>query len=73
MLQALGRMRHPDASRRIAAALDDDSPDVRAAALTELRHLGTRGVERRVVTLARTDTDPLVRRAALMFLKGSRA
>jgi HEAT repeat protein len=62
-------MRHIQASGRLQAALDDESADVRLAALTELRHLGTRGVDRRVVTLARTDPDALVRRAALAVLK----
>jgi len=69
VVQALGRMRHIQASGRLQAALDDESADVRLAALTELRHLGTRGVDRRVVTLARTDPDALVRRAALAVLK----
>jgi len=69
VLQALARMRHHEASRRLQSALDDDSPEVRLAALTELRYLGTRGVDRRLVTLARTDPDALVRRAALAVLK----
>lgn len=70
-LQALGRMRHAEASQRIQKALDDEAVQVRLAALTELRHLGTRGVDRRLVTMARTDPDPLVRRAALAGLKGA--
>jgi HEAT repeat protein len=73
VLQALGRMRRVEASRWILSALDDEAAEVRLAALTELRHLGTRGGERRLVTLARTDPDGLVRRAALAMLKGSSA
>jgi HEAT repeat protein len=64
-------MRHADASKRLQSALDDESPEVRLAALAELRHLGTRGVDRRLVTLARTDPDALVRRAALTVLRRS--
>jgi HEAT repeat protein len=70
VVQALGRMRQAEASKWLQTALDDESAEVRLAALTELRHLGTRGVERRLVTLVRTDPDALVRRAALTVLKG---
>jgi HEAT repeat protein len=71
VLQALGQMRRAEASRWLQAALDDDPPEVRLAAITELRHLGTRGVERRLVTLARTDPDAAVRRAALATLRAA--
>jgi HEAT repeat protein len=69
VLQALGRMRRAEASQWLQTALNDEEADVRVAALTELRHLGTRGVQRRIVTLARTDPDPRVRRAALAVLR----
>lgn len=69
VVQALGGMRRAEASRRLEPALDDSAAEVRTAALTELRHLGTRAMERRVVTLARTDPNPIVRRAALAVLK----
>jgi HEAT repeat protein len=71
VVRALSRLRQPDASRRLQSALDDASAEVRVAALTELRHLGTRGIERRVAALARSDADPAVRRAALSALKGA--
>jgi HEAT repeat protein len=71
VVQALGRMRRSDASHALETALDDGAPDVRLAALAELRHLGTRGVERRIVALARSDADPLVRRAAMSALRGA--
>jgi HEAT repeat protein len=69
VVQALGRMRAPEASRSLERALADPSAQVRAAALGELRYLGTRGIDRTVVTLARSDPDAGVRRAALAFLK----
>jgi HEAT repeat protein len=71
VVQSLGGMRRGDASRWLESALGDGAADVRAAALTELRHLGTRGGERRIVTLARTDPNPTVRRAALAVLEAA--
>jgi HEAT repeat protein len=71
VLQALGRMRRPEASEWLQTALGDEAADVRVAALAELRHLGTRGGRRRIVTLARTDPDARVRRAALALLRAS--
>ncbi len=69
VLQALGRMRRPEASRWLQVALEDAIPEVRLAAITELRRLGTSGVDRRLLSLARTDTDPVIRRAALAALR----
>jgi HEAT repeat protein len=71
IVHSLGAMRRADASRWLHSALDDGAADVRAAALKELRHLGTRGEERRIVTLARTDPSPTVRRAALAVLEAA--
>jgi HEAT repeat protein len=64
-VQALGGMRRPEATRALESALDDSAVDVRLAALAELRRLGARGLERRLVQIARTDPDHAVRRAAL--------
>ena len=69
VVQALGRMTNAAASQRIQTALGDAASEVRLAALAELRHLGTRGIEPRLVTIARADPDPAVRRAALAVLK----
>jgi HEAT repeat protein len=69
-VQGLGRMRHPEASRSLQTALDDPAPEVRVAALTEFRHLGTRGLDRRLLALARADPDASVRHAALTALRG---
>jgi hypothetical protein len=66
VVDALSRMRHVDATRWIEHALDDPAPDVRAAAVGELRRLGSRRAERRLVMLAQSDPDPAVRQAALM-------
>jgi HEAT repeat protein len=65
-VQALSRMKHPDASRALDAALDDRESTVRLAAVSELKHLGTRTSQRKLMTLARVDPDEDVRRAAMM-------
>jgi len=66
MVEALSRMRHVDATRWIEHALNDAVPAVRAAAIAELRRLGSRHAGRKLVMLARTDPDPSVRHAAIM-------
>lgn len=68
---ALGRMKHPDASRALEAALDDAESSVRAAAITELRRLGSRGAVRRLLGMARTDPDAEVRHAAILAVTHS--
>lgn len=67
-VEALGRMKHPDASTLIESALDDAAPAVRLTAVEELRHLGTRTSQRKLMTLARTDPDEKVRRVAMMAI-----
>jgi HEAT repeat protein len=64
-VEALGRMKHAEASRAAESALDDGSPLVRLAAVAELKRLGTRSPQRKLMTLARTDPDVEVRRAAM--------
>jgi HEAT repeat protein len=66
IVEALGRMKHPIASRAVEDALDDAAVAVRLAAVTELKHLGTRGSQRKLMHLARTDSAPEVRQAAVM-------
>src|SRR5262249_54409179 len=63
-VNALGRMKQPRASDSLSAALDDDDPSVRLTAVNVLAQLGSRNAERKVVSMARTDSDPSVRRAA---------
>lgn len=64
-VEALGRMKRPDASRTLELALDDGASLVRLTAIAELKHLGTRTSQRKLMTLARTDPDDEVRHAAL--------
>jgi HEAT repeat protein len=61
---ALGRMRHPDASTAIRAALSDLDPRVRQSAVAVLDGLGVRGLARTFAQLARDDESRAVRRAA---------
>jgi HEAT repeat protein len=65
-VEALGRMKHPEASRALEAALDDLVSAVRLTAVSELKHLGTRTSQRKLMALARADQDTKVRHAAIM-------
>jgi HEAT repeat protein len=64
-VQALGRMKRPDATRALESALDDGVSLVRLTAVAELKHLGTQTSNRKLMALARTDPDGEVRRAAM--------
>jgi len=64
-VEALGRMKHPDASQVVASALSDPSTTVRLTAVAELKHLGSRTSHRQLMALARTDPDIEVRHAAI--------
>jgi len=72
-VDALSRMRHPTATRWIETALNDQHAAVRAAAVAELRRLGSRHAARKLVMLARTDPDSAVRSAATMASSGESA
>lgn len=65
-VEALARMKDAEASRALAAALEDEDASVRATAVTELRRLGSRSAERRLMTMARMDPDQSVRQAAVL-------
>jgi ParB family chromosome partitioning protein len=67
-VEALGRMKRPEASRALEEALSDAMPAVRLTAIAELRHLGTRAPERALINLARADPDAAVRRAAMQAM-----
>jgi len=69
VVEALGRMKHPEASEALSAALDDERPEVRLAALIALRRLGSHVSERKLWTIARSDPDPGVREAAQQGLR----
>jgi HEAT repeat protein len=64
-VEALGRMQLADASRALESALDDAHPAVRLAAIRALKNLGSREPQRKLMTLARTDPEAEVRRAAM--------
>ena len=66
IVAALGRMRQPAASQILESALSDGSPAVRLTAVMELRQLGGRASQRKLLALARTDPDHGVRRAAML-------
>ena len=66
IVEALGRMQQPAASRSLESALADDHPSVRLAAIRALKNLGTREPQRKLMTLVRTDPDAEVRRAAML-------
>jgi HEAT repeat protein len=66
IVDALSRMKQREASRVIESALDDPAVPVRLAAVTSLKHLGTRGSQRKLMAVARADPDSAVRHAAIM-------
>lgn len=67
-IEALSRMKQADASRAVESALDDAAAPVRLTAVVELKHLGTRTSQRKLMALARTDPDAEVRHAAMMAI-----
>jgi HEAT repeat protein len=69
VVEALGRMKHPEASEALRVALDDDRPEVRLAALIVLRRLGNLVSDRKVWSMAHNDPDPGVREAAAQALQ----
>ena len=69
VVEALGRMKHPEASEALSGALDDDRPEVRLAALLALRRLGSHVSEKRLWSMAHSDPDPGVREAARQALQ----
>jgi HEAT repeat protein len=66
IVTALGRMKQPAASRMLEEVLGDGSAAVRLTAVSELRQLGGRTSQRKLLAVARTDPDQGVRRAAML-------
>lgn len=64
IISALARMKSPRASRWICNALDDLDGSVRLAAINALASLQSLEAERKILQLAATDPDPVVRRIA---------
>jgi HEAT repeat protein len=69
VVEVLGRMKQQEASGLLSTALQDNDASVRLAAVNALAHLGSRSAERQLVTMARTDPEPAVRRAAKKALR----
>jgi HEAT repeat protein len=69
VVEALARMKRPYASELLATALDDPEGSVRLAAVQALDRLGSRRAERQLATLAHSDPDLAVRRAAQLALQ----
>jgi HEAT repeat protein len=63
-IDALTRMKHPDASAHVRAALGDEDATVRETAVRALDRIGARGLSSRLSLMAAGDPDPAVRRAA---------
>jgi HEAT repeat protein len=70
VVEILSRMKHPEASEALSAALDDDLPEVRLSALRALRRLGSQLWQRKLWNMAHADPDPVVREAAAQGLRG---
>ena len=68
LVDVLARLRHPEASAAIRAALDDGDAAVREAAIVALDQLAVRGLRPRLAQLARSDESRAVRRAAASAL-----
>ena len=67
-IEALIRIKHPEASARVRAALDDPDAAVRESAVTALNRIGARGVSAKLASMAAADPDVAVRRAAATAL-----
>jgi len=65
VVEALGRMKHPEASAVLSRGLDDDRPEVRLAAVLAIRRLGSLSSEKKLLHIAQNDPDPGVREAAI--------
>jgi HEAT repeat protein len=67
-IDTLTRMKHPDASARVRAALDDRDEVVREAAVIALDRVGARGIVQKLSSIAGSDPEIAVRRAAQVAL-----
>jgi len=68
-VEALGRIKNTRASDLLSKALDDEDASVRLSAVNALVYLDTRSAQRRLVAMARTDSDASVRHAAQKALR----
>ncbi len=63
-IEALTRIKDPDAAARVREALDDPDAGVREAAVMALKRIGARGLVAKLSVMSESDPDPAVRRAA---------
>ena len=71
-VEALGRMKQPDASRALESGARRWRQPVRLTAVAELKHLGTHTSQRKLLAMARTDPDGEVRHAAMRAVAHAR-
>ena len=69
VIDALTRMKHPNASRYLIQSLDNPEPKVRLAAVRALGKLGNRESREQILSMARNDSDLSVKRAAKKALE----
>jgi HEAT repeat protein len=63
-IEALTRIKDPDAAAHLRGALDDPDAGVREAAVMALKRIGARGLVAKLSMMIESDPDPAVRRAA---------
>jgi HEAT repeat protein len=63
-IEALTRLKDPDAAARLRGALEDPDAGVREAAVMALKRIGARGLVAKLSKMIESDPDPAVRRAA---------
>ncbi|MGK7900352.1 MAG: HEAT repeat domain-containing protein [Hormoscilla sp.] len=64
VVEVCGRLKHPLASQLLITALNDRDASVRLTSVSTLVNSGNRDCQNQLTSLARTDPDPSVRRAA---------
>lgn len=72
-VEALSRYRHPDATRRLAPAFEDEDPRVRETAAGVIERLGSRLFDETLSRLASDDGSKAVRRAASAAIAAQRS
>jgi HEAT repeat protein len=63
-IEALTRIKDPDAAACVRGALHDPDAGVREAAIMALKRIGARGLAAKLSVMSESDPDPAVRRAA---------
>jgi HEAT repeat protein len=68
-VEVLARMRTPEATEHVAAALADPDASVRALAVNAFGRLGSSGIAERIVAMSHDDPDASVRRRATVVCR----